>query len=158
MSDCDDRATSGESDVVWVDDSGEVRAPEGTVLSIANVAKMFGVTQLSLRYYERRGLIVRRYRVGRLRVYGWAECDRIAFIIKGQRVGLSISEMAIIIKAADRGAAAATIKAGRAKCLDLIDRLERRRQPLRDALGELRQLHALLSRRLVGNADGGETE
>jgi DNA-binding transcriptional MerR regulator len=153
MSDSDDRATSGEPDAVWVDDSGEVRAPKGTVLSIANVAKMFGVTQLALRYYERRGLIARRYRVGRVRVYGWADCDRIAFIIKGQRVGLSVSEMAIIIKAAERGATAATIRAGRAKCLELIDRLDRRRQPLRDALGELRHLHALLSRKLPGDAD-----
>ena len=158
MSDCDDQATSGEPDVVWVDDSGEVRAPHGTVLSIANVAKMFGVTQLALRYYERRGLIVRRYQVGRVRVYGWADCDRIAFIIKGRRVGLSLGEMTTIIKAADRGAAAASIKAGRAMCLELIDRLDRRRQPLRDALGELRHLHALLSRKLVGDADGGETE
>jgi DNA-binding transcriptional MerR regulator len=158
MSDCDDQTTPGEPDVVWVDDSGEVRAPKGTVLSIANVAKMFGVTQLALRYYERRGLIVRRYRVGRVRVYGWADCDRIAFIIKGQRVGLSVSEMAIILKAADRGAAAATIKAGWAKCQELIDRLDRRRQPLRDALAELRQLHTLLSRRLVRDADGGATE
>lgn len=153
MSDCDDPAASKEPDVVWVDDFGEVRAPQGTVLSIANVAKMFGVTQLSLRYYERRGLIARRYRVGRFSVYGWADCDRIAFIIKGRRVGLSLSEMAIMIKAGDSDATVASVKAGRAKCLELIDRLDRRREPLRDALGELRHLHALLSRKLAGDAD-----
>jgi DNA-binding transcriptional MerR regulator len=156
MSDCDDRATSEKSDVVWVDDFGEVRAPKGTVLSIANVAKMFNVTQLSLRYYERRGLIARRYRVGRANVYGWVDCDRIAFIIKGRRVGLSLSEIALVIKAADRDAPVSSIKAGRAKCLELIDRLDQRRQPLRDALGELRHLHALMSRKLAGEDD--ETE
>ena len=151
MSDCDDRATPEKSDVVWVDDLGERPAPQDTVLSIANVAKMFNVTQLSLRYYERRGLIARRYRVGRSHVYGWADCDRIAFIIKGRRVGLSLSEIAVVLKAADRDAAMSSIKAGRAKCLELIDRLDRRRQPLRDALGELRHLHALLSRKLLGD-------
>jgi hypothetical protein len=32
---------------------------------------------------------------------------------------------------------------------ELIDRLDRRRQPLRDALAELRHLYALLSRKLT---------
>lgn len=154
MSDCEDRATSETSDVVWVDDSGEQPAPQGTVLSIANVAKMFNVTQLVLRYYERRGLIARRYSVGRSRVYGWADCDRIAFIIKGRRVGVPLSEIGLLIKAAERDASVSSIKAGRAKCLELIDSLDRRRQPLRDALAELRHMHALLSRKLLGEGAG----
>ena len=47
------------TEVVWLDDTGSGRAapPAERVLSIANVAKMFGVSKLSLRYYEFRGLI-----------------------------------------------------------------------------------------------------
>jgi len=155
MSDCDDRSTSKESEVVWVDDFGEVRKAQDTVLSIVNVAKMFNVTQLTLRYYERRGLIARRHYVGRTRVYGWADCDRIAFIIKGRRVGLSLGEMAVMLKAADHDAAVESMEAGRATCLDLIDRLDQRRALLRDALAELRHLHTLLARKLIddGSAD-----
>jgi DNA-binding transcriptional MerR regulator len=149
MSDCEDRSTSKESEVVWVDDFGEVPAPQDTVLSIANVARMFNVSQLALRYYERRGLIARRHHVGRTRVYGWADCDRIAFIIKGRRVGLTLGEMAVMIKAADHDAAVESMEAGRAKCLDLIDRLDQRRQSLRIALAELRHLHTLLARKLI---------
>ncbi len=156
MSDCEDRSTSEEAEVVRVDESGEVPAPQDTVLSIGNVAKMFNVTQLALRYYERRGLIARRHRLGRTRVYGWADCDRVAFIIKGRRVGLTLGEMAVMIKAADHDAAVESIKTGRAKCLELIDRLDRRRQPLRDALAELRHLHTLISRKLID--DGADRD
>jgi DNA-binding transcriptional MerR regulator len=150
MSDCDDRAAPEDPEVVWVDDSGEVPAPQGTVLSMAVVAKMFNVTQLALRYYERRGLIARRYQVGRARVYGWVDCDRIAFIIKARKVGLSLSEIAIMLKASEPDASVSSIKAGRVKCLELIDHLDRRRQPLRDALSELRHMHARLSKKLLG--------
>ena len=149
MSDYERRFTSEGSDMVWVDDFGPVRVPQDTVLSIANVASMFNVSSLSLHYYERRGLIARRHRVGRLRVYTWADCDRIAFIIKGRKVGLSVGEMAVMLKGVAPNAVLASITAGRAKCLELIDRLDRRRQPLRDALGELRRLHTMLAKKLV---------
>jgi DNA-binding transcriptional MerR regulator len=154
MSNCDDRSASDEG--VWVDDSGVVPPPpEGTPLTIGNVAKMFNISRLALRNYEVRGLIKRRHRVGRTRVYGWADCDRIAFIIKGRRVGLTLGEMTPLIKAAAADASAESIRDGRAKCLELIDRLDQRRQPLREALAELRHLHTLLSTKLTGQDDRG---
>ena len=151
MTNCDNRRDHDpeEDEVVWVDDSGPVPPPpEGTLLSIGNVAKMFNVSRLALRNYEVRGLIKRRHRVGNTRVYGWADCDRIAFIIKGRKAGLSLTEIGPILKAADEDASPESIKSGRASCLDLIDRLDRRRQALRDALAELRHLHTLLSSKL----------
>ena len=72
-----------------------------TILSLENVARMFSVSRLTLRYYEFRGLIKRRHRIGHVPVYGWADCDRIAFIIKCRRVGLSLGEVAPIIAAVD---------------------------------------------------------
>jgi len=143
-----------EKDVVWVDDTGPVPPPaEGTLLSIGNVAKMFNVSRLALRNYEVRGLIKRRHRVGNTRVYGWADCDRIAFIIKGRKAGLSLSEIGPILKAADEDAPADSIRDARTSCLELIDRLDRRRQALRDALAELRHLHTLLSSKLGRNGE-----
>ena len=149
MTNCDNHRDPDETEVVWVDDTGPVPPPpEGTLLSIGNVAKMFNVSRLALRNYEVRGLIKRRHRVGNTRVYGWADCDRIAFIIKGRKAGLSLTEIGPILKAADEDASPESIKSGRASCLDLIDRLDRRRQALRDALAELRHLHTLLSSKL----------
>jgi DNA-binding transcriptional MerR regulator len=134
-----------KDDVVWVDDRGEFPAPDDTLLSISNVARMFNVSRITLRFYERLGLIKRRHRVGRTRVYGWADCDRIAFIIKGRRVGLALREIAPLLKAADTDAAPASVKSARAVCIELIDRLDRRRAHLREALAELRHLDTLLA-------------
>src|SRR3954469_8460648 len=76
--------TNPEKEVVWLDDTGSGRQdpPAERVLSIANVAKMFGVSKLTLRYYEFRGLIKRRHTLDGVRVFGWADCERLAFIIK----------------------------------------------------------------------------
>jgi hypothetical protein len=55
-----------------------------------------------------------------------------------------------VTTAAPDDASAGTVKDGRTKCLELIDRLDRRRQPLREALAELRHLYTLLSTKLCG--------
>ncbi len=152
MSNHEDR-TSNDNEVVWVDDRGEFPAPDDTILSMANVAKMFNISRSALRIYEWRGLIKRRHRVGNTRVYGWADCDRIAFVIKGQRVGLTLGEMAPLLKAADADAAPESIKAGRGRCMELIERLDRRRAHLREALAELRHLDTMLSAKAPGPDD-----
>jgi DNA-binding transcriptional MerR regulator len=154
MTNRDDGCDRDETEIVWVDDSGAVPPPpEGTVLSIGNIAKMFNVSRLALRNYEVRGLIKRRHRVGHTRVYGWADCDRIAFIIKGRKAGLTLAELAPILKAADEDASVDSMRAGRTACLELIDRLDRRRQALRDGLAELRHIHTLLSSKLLTGRD-----
>jgi DNA-binding transcriptional MerR regulator len=147
MSNCDDR---NPSDKDWFDDTGVVSPPPDDLpLTIGNVARMFHVSRLALRNYEVRGLIKRRHRLCTTRVYAWADCERIAFIIKGRRVGLTLSEMTPVIKAAAGDATIESVKDGRSKCLELIDRLDRRRQPLREALAELRHLYTLLSAKLT---------
>ena len=139
---------------LWLDRSKDnLRSSADEPLSIANVAKMFAISRLALRYYERRGLIRRRHRIGLTRVYGLADCDRIAFIIKCRRVGLTLGEITLMIKAATGDASSDTIKTGRAKCLELIDRLDQQRRPLREALAELRHMHALLSTKLGAPAE-----
>jgi DNA-binding transcriptional MerR regulator len=153
MSHCESPTRPEDHEVVWIDDTGEFPAPQDTLLSISNVAKMFDISPLTLRFYERLGLIKRRHRVGRTRVYGWADCDRIAFIIKGRRVGLALGEIAPLLKAADTDASIESVKAGRSQCMELIDRLDRRRSHLREALAELRHLHTLLSTKSQGNGD-----
>ena len=56
--------------------------PVEQILSIENVAETFGISRWLLRFCEFRGLIKRRNRIGTTWVYSWADCDRIAFIIK----------------------------------------------------------------------------
>jgi DNA-binding transcriptional MerR regulator len=134
-----------------VNDAGESSAPTAPeILSIENVAAMFDVTRLLLRSFEFRGLIRRRQRVGRTRVYSWADCERIAFILKCREAGLTLHDIAPVIDAADCDVSIATLRSGQEACMALVDRLELRRKAIEEALAELSHLHALLSTKLLG--------
>ena len=130
------------------DDPGKLPASKDTLITIGNVSKMFNVSRFTLLSYERLGLIRRRHRAGNRLVYGWIDCDRLAFIIKARRVGFTVRQVAPIIKAAEAGVLLQSVKEARTKCLDLIDQLDTRRHALRDALAELQHLYKLLSKKL----------
>jgi DNA-binding transcriptional MerR regulator len=116
---------------------------------------MFRISRLTLRYYEFRGMIKRRRNIGDVRVYGWADCDRIAFIIKCRRAGVARSEILTLIETVDELADGP--QEGRAEdCLALIERLERRRRSLDDGLAELRHLYALLGTKSGGPHGGAD--
>jgi DNA-binding transcriptional MerR regulator len=144
----DDRPTG----VVWLDDAGGRRAdpPAERVLSIQNVARMFGVSQLAVRYYEMRGLIKRRHSLDGVRVYGWADCERLAFIIKCRKAGLALSDIIMIIQATEDNVSPLQFKHGQDICLVMIDRLEAQARLIGEALAELNHVHALLTTKLLG--------
>jgi DNA-binding transcriptional MerR regulator len=143
-----------ESEVVWLDDTGGGRAaqPMERVLSIKNVAKMFGVSQLVLRYYEFRGLIRRRHSLDGIRVFGWADCERLAFIIKCRKAGVTLGDVVMVIQSTDDEISPLQFKIGQETCMALVDRLERRRRVIDEALAELSHAHALLTTRILGEA------
>lgn len=143
-----------KTEVVWLDDtgSGRVDAPAERVLSIGNVARMFGVSQLALRYYEFRGLIRRRHSLDGVRVYGWADCERLAFIIKCRKAGVSLGDLIMIIQATDEDISPLQFKTGQETCMALADRLEQRRRVIDEALAELTHVYALLTTKLLGDA------
>jgi hypothetical protein len=58
-------------------------------LSLGNVSNMFNVSRLTLLFYERLGVMLRRRRVGQHLVYRSIDCDRLAFIIKARKLGLT---------------------------------------------------------------------
>src|SRR5262249_56550850 len=134
MSGSEDSAGPQNRAAVPYDDLGKL--PKDTLLSIGNVSKMFNVSRFTLLSYERLGLLKRRHRAGNRLVYGWIDCDRLAFIIKARRVGFTVRQVAPIIKAAEAGVLLQSVKEARTKCLDLIDQLDTRRHALRDALAE----------------------
>ena len=115
-----------------VHDSYGTTLPVEHILSIENVAETFGISRWLLRYCEFRGLIKRRNRIGSTWAYSWADCDRIAFIIKCRRAGLRFSEIAPIVKAVDNDSARVH-EAGEELCVALIQKLELRRKALDDA-------------------------
>ena len=60
--------------------------------SISDLAKEFALTTRAIRFYEDEGLLAPR-RNGRRRVYGERERVRIKLILRGKRLGLSLSEI-----------------------------------------------------------------
>jgi len=150
MSDFDHRSAGTKTGALPLDNGDEESTPpsDERVLSIENVARMFGVSRLTLRYYEIRGLIRRRHVMGRTRVYGWADCERLAFILKCRKAGLPLSEIRTIIAATDDNISVRAFLIGQEKCMALMDRLERRRKVFDDALAELSHIHTLLTTKL----------
>jgi DNA-binding transcriptional MerR regulator len=140
------------AEMMGLDDPASERADSSAerVLSLANVAKMFRVPQLTLRFYELRGLIRRRHTLGGLRVYGWADCERLAFIIKCRNAGLTLSDVTAVIEATDDDVSPLKFKTGHETCMALVERLEGRRKVIDDALAELSHVYALLTSRLLG--------
>ena len=150
----DDEKTQ-PSEVVWVEDSGgHIKPVSEKVLSLANVAKMFGISPWLLRYYEFRGLIKRNQIRDGIRVYCWADCERVAFIIKCRRVGVRLHDVMTIIEAIKDDATPLAFRTGQELCMALVDQLERRRRAIGDALSELSHTHAKLSSRALGDWTG----
>jgi DNA-binding transcriptional MerR regulator len=131
-------AAAGESDVI-----DSAFAPIENILSIENVAETFGISRWLLRYCELRGLIKRRNRIGSTWTYSWADCDRIAFIIKCRRAGLRFSEIAPLVRAVDDDSARVQ-ESAQELCTAQIQRLETRRKAIDEALSELAHTNTLL--------------
>jgi len=69
--------------------------PERTY-TISELAKEFGVTTRTMRFYEEKGLISPR-REGQKRLYSSADRVRIKLILRGKRIGMSLAECVEVI-------------------------------------------------------------
>jgi DNA-binding transcriptional MerR regulator len=66
--------------------------PDTVNYTISDLAKEFALTTRAIRFYEDEGLLAPR-RSGRSRIYGERERVRIKLILRGKRLGLSLSEI-----------------------------------------------------------------
>jgi DNA-binding transcriptional MerR regulator len=64
----------------------------GPTFSISDLAQEFALTTRAIRFYEDEGLLA-PLRRGQTRVYGERERTRIKLILRGKRLGLSLSEI-----------------------------------------------------------------
>ena len=70
--------------------------------TITQLCDEFGVTARALRFYEDEGLIAPE-RQGLSRVYSWRDRARLAWILRGKRVGFSLAEIREMIDLYDVG-------------------------------------------------------
>ena len=81
--------------------SAAAKADEGSEsYGIADLAQEFDVTTRTIRYYEDQGMLSPRRR-GQTRVYSPRDRTRLRLILRGKRLGFSLSEVAEIIQLYD---------------------------------------------------------
>ena len=69
--------------------------PDSTY-TISQLAKEFGVTTRTIRFYEEKGLII-PVREGQKRLYSAADRTRIRLILRGKRIGMTLQESGEVI-------------------------------------------------------------
>ena len=124
--------------------------------TISDLARIYGVSLRTLRFYEDKGLLCPR-RQGTVRFYGPADRIRLELILKGKRLGFTLAEIDELIASrskspavrADEESTDLTVSLGREQILAQIKHLERQRRDLDEAIEELKVAHD----RMLGSVD-----
>ena len=106
--------------------------------SISDLSDEFGVTPRALRFYEDEGLIAPERR-GTNRIYSHRDRARLAWILRGKRVGFSLGEIREMIDLYDIGDGRHTQRAVTVdRCRRRIAALEAQKHDIDAAIAELR--------------------
>lgn len=131
--------------------STQARNPEET-FSISDLAREFDVTPRAIRFYEDQGLLAPQ-RSGSRRVYGKRDYVRLKLILRGKRLGLSLSEVAAMLDLYD---SVRDEKLQLAQFLSALaerrEQLERQRADIDEMLGEIAVFEAQSRKILAGGA------
>lgn len=115
--------------------------------SISDLSAEFGVTARALRFYEDEGLISPERR-GTARIYSHRDRARLAWILRGKRVGFSLAEIREMIDLYDVGDERRTQhQVTLDKCRARIELLERQKVDIDAAIAELDDFIAVLEGR-----------
>ncbi|WP_298352310.1 MerR family transcriptional regulator [Rhodoblastus sp.] len=119
------------------------------MLTIGEIARIYGITLRALRFYEQRGLL-KPLRRGGARFYDSTQRTRLQLILKGKHLGFTLSEISGLLDA-DASAAQPTadFTLDETMVLAQLRHLEGRRTELDQAIEELRATQ----RRLTGAPD-----
>ena len=115
------------------------------IYSIKELACDFGITPRTLRHYEDQGLI-NPERQGQNRIYHAKDRVRLAWILRGKRVGFSLQEIGEMLDLYDLGDGRETQRSVTAdKCRDRIHALEAQRDDINATIDELQEFIGLIA-------------
>jgi len=124
--------------------------------SIADLASEFGITARTLRYYEDQSLITPK-RQGQSRIYTARDRARIAWILRGRRMGFSLAEIAELLDLYyEEGGPVIQMRAVLEKSHERINQLQQQQTDIGEMIIELEEFCDNLEQRIAGSGTDGE--
>jgi DNA-binding transcriptional MerR regulator len=128
---------------------------DSVTYTISDLAREFALTTRAIRFYEDEGLLAPR-RSGRSRIYGERERVRIKLILRGKRLGLSLSEIRELL---DLYEVTQSERPQLVKFMQVLAErramLEQQQEDIAIVLSEIDSLERQCRRRLRRGANGG---
>ncbi|MXQ13786.1 MerR family transcriptional regulator [Microvirga makkahensis] len=113
--------------------------------TIGDLAREFGVTLRTLRFYEDRGLLSPR-RDGTARIYDARDRERLSVILKGKQLGFTLTEIrAMLAEERSADGPAMNLKLSLDQIEDQIRHLEQQKAEIEEALEELKTRRSSLA-------------
>ncbi|MGE7473623.1 MerR family transcriptional regulator [Bosea sp. NPDC003192] len=119
-------------------------ASEADGFTISDLAREFGVTLRTLRFYESRGLLAPA-RSGLTRIYSGRDRARLALILKGKQLGFTLVEIRAMLaneegkelKGKEPSASVGGLQLSRGQIAEQLDLLRSQRAEIEAAIAEL---------------------
>ncbi|MDQ6437407.1 MerR family DNA-binding transcriptional regulator [Mesorhizobium sp. LHD-90] len=127
----------------------ETEDGEDAFFKIGEMAKVFGVTLRTLRFYEDKGLLHPK-REGSTRLYTRRDRARLKLILLGRKIGFSLRDVKQMIDLYDpSGSNAKQLRMTLDKSEKQLGRLQKQRAALDEAIDELGSLMSVVRRMLT---------
>lgn len=115
-----------------------------TTFTIGELAREFGVTLRTLRFYEDKGLIS-PHRQGVARIYGRRERARVKLILLGKKVGFSLSEIKEMLDLYDlKDGRTTQLRVAISRFGEQVETLRRQKIDIERAIAELTRTMAVI--------------